>query len=163
MKLLVPLLLLFFSSVAAQADWKTFLHGKPAAAVAGPPDAKAASISFAPEVATDPQILEFMQAFAEAMRVHDGKSLKPRLSDKYSIADLPDGQDATDLFMQGMVKMKAPDEIVITSIAREGEVRVATTEFRSPEKVKTRTFKFDPAGKLLSADFFKLEIHGHGF
>src|SRR3954447_21510225 len=163
MKTIVPLLVLFFSTLSAHADWKTFLHGKPAAAVAGPPDAKAATITFAPEVPTDPQILEFLQAFAEAMRVHDGKSLRPRLSEKYTSADLPDGHDATDLFMQGMVKVKAPDEIVITSIAREGEVRTATTEFRSPEKVKTRTFKFDPAGKLLSADFFKLEVHGHGF
>ena len=61
--------------------------------------------------------------------------------------------------MQGMVQIKAPEEIVITSVAREGDERVATTEFRSADRTKTRIFKFDPAGKLLSSDLFKLEIH----
>lgn len=152
-------ILILLSCVGGRADWKTFFHGAPPAATPGPPDAKAAVVSFAPGVAPDPQIMEFTQAFAEAMRIHDGKALKPRLSDKYSIEDMPDEHNAVDFFMQAMVKVKAPDEIVITAIERQGEARVVTMEFRAPDKTKTRTFKFDPAGKLLSADFFKLQFH----
>ncbi|MFL6568679.1 MAG: hypothetical protein ACJ8HQ_04290 [Chthoniobacterales bacterium] len=163
MKKLAVLLVLLVSPLSTQADLKSFFHGTQAAATPGPPDAKAASVSFAPDVAADSQVLEFTQAFAEAMRVHDGKSLKPRLSEKYTIENMPAGQDPTELLMQAMVRMKAPEEIVVTSIVREGGVRIATTEFRTPEKTKTRVFKFDPNGKLISADFFKLEMHGHGF
>ena len=151
--------LILFSCVGGRADLKSFFHGTPPAATPGPPDAKAAVVSFAPGIAPDPQIMEFLQAFAEAMRIHDGKALKPRLSDKYSIEDMPDDMNAIDFFMQAMVKVKAPDEIVITAIDRQGDVRVATMEFRAPDKTKARTFKFDPAGKLLSADFFKLQRH----
>jgi len=158
MKKLVCILILL-SCVGGRADWKSFFHGTPPAATPGPPDAKTASVSFAAGVSADPQIMEFMQAFAEAMRMHDGKALKPRLSVKYSIEDMPDEHNAVDFFMQAMIKVKAPDEIVITAIERQGDVRVATIEFRAPDKTKTRTFKFDSAGKLLSADFFKLQFH----
>jgi len=153
------LLAILLTAVAAQADLKTWLHGAPPPPpTPGPPDAKAATVAFAPNVSPDKQILEFMQAFAEAMRVHDGKSLKPRLSDRYEIEDLPEGHKAIDFFMQAMVKVRAPEEIVIMAIEREGEARLAKTEFRSAERgTKERTFKFDPNGKLLSADFFTLK------
>ena len=152
------LILFLLSSLSARADLKTWLHGAPPAPSPGPPDAKAAAVSFAPTIATDKQILEFMNAFAEAMRVHDGKSLKPFLSDSYSIEGLPEEHNAADFFMQAMVKIKAPDEIVITSVTPEGEARIAKVEFRSTERgTKERTFKFDAKGKLLSADFFTLK------
>lgn len=153
------LLAFLLTAVAAQADLKTWLHGAPPPPpTPGPPDAKAATIAFAPNVSPDKQILEFMQAFAEAMRVHDGKSLKPRLSNRYEIEDLPDGHSAIDFFMQAMVKVRAPEEIVIMAIEREGEARLARMEFRSAERgTKERTFKFDADGKLLRADFFNLK------
>jgi hypothetical protein len=60
--------------------------------------------------------------------------------------------------MQAMVKIKAPDEIVITSVSPEGDARIAKMEFRSEERgAKERTFRFDAKGKLLSADFFTLK------
>jgi hypothetical protein len=60
--------------------------------------------------------------------------------------------------MQAMVKVKAPDEMVVTALEREGETRLAKLEFRSTEHgTKERTFKFDANGKLLSADFFTLK------
>jgi hypothetical protein len=156
MKRLIPVLLLL-SVIAARADLKTWLHGAPPAPTPGPPDAKAAAVSFAPNVSPDKQILDFMNAFAEAMRVHDGKSLKPFLSDSYSIEGLPEEHNAADFFMQAMVKVKAPDEIVVMSVTSEGEARIAKVEFRSTERgTKERTFKFDAKGKLLSADFFSL-------
>jgi hypothetical protein len=151
-------LAILFSTVAAHADLKSWLHGAPPAPSPGPPDAKVAAVSFAPNVADDKQILEFLKAFAEAMRVHDGKSLKPMLADAYAIEGLPDEHNPVDFFLQAMVIVKAPDEIVVTGIERDGERRVAKLEFRSTERgTKQRTFKFDTNGKLLSADFFTLK------
>ena len=152
------LVLLLLSAAVTQADLKSWLHGTPAAPSPGPPEAKAAVVSFAPNVADDKQILEFLKAFAEAMRVHDGKSLKPMLADAYTIEGLPDEHNPVDFFMQAMVIVKAPDEIVVTGIERAGERRVAKLEFRSTERgTKQRTFKFDANGKLVSADFFTLK------
>jgi hypothetical protein len=154
------LILILLSAIGARADLKTWLHGAPPPPpTPGPPDAKAATVAFAPNVTPDKQVLDFMNAFAEAMRIHDGKALKPLLSDRYAIDDLPDGHGSpTDFFMQAMVKVKAPEEIVITGIEREGETRIAKMEFRSIERgTKERTFKFDANGKLLSADFFTLQ------
>lgn len=152
------LVLLLFSAAVAQADLKSWLHGTPPKPSPGPPDAKAAAVSFAPNVADDKQILEFLKAFAEAMRVHDGKSLKPLLADAYTIEGVPDEHNPVDFFMQAMVIVKAPDEIVVTGLDRSGETRIAKLEFRSAERgTKERTFKFDANGKLLSADFFTLK------
>ncbi|HEX4629464.1 MAG TPA: hypothetical protein VH188_00730 [Chthoniobacterales bacterium] len=154
----LTLVLLLFSVIGARADLKTWLHGTPPAPSPGPPDAKAAAVSFAANVTPDKQILDFMNAFVEAMRIHDGKSLKPFLSERYAIEDLPEDHDPADFFMQAMVIVKAPDEIVITGIASERETRIAKMEFRSAERgTKVRTFKFDAKGKLLSADFFTLK------
>jgi hypothetical protein len=155
----LALILILLSTIAARADLKTWLHGTPPAPTPGPPDAKAAVVSFATGVTPDKQILDFMNGFAEAMRIHDGKSLKPSLSDRYAIEDLPEGAgSAADFFMQAMVKVKPPDEIVITGIERQGETRSAKIEFRSAERgTKERRFKFDANGKLLSADFFTLK------
>jgi hypothetical protein len=156
----IVLLFLLLSVMGARADLKSWLHGAPPPPpTPGPPDAKTASISFAANVSPDKQIFDFLNAFAEAMRIHDGKSLKPLLSERYEIEDLPEGHgSAADFFMQAMVKIKAPDEIVVTGIEREGESRVTKMEFRSGERgTKERTFKFDPNGKLLSADFFTLK------
>jgi hypothetical protein len=155
----LALILILLSIIGAHADLKTWLHGTPPAPTPGPPDAKAAAVSFATGVTPDKQILDFMNAFAEAMRIHDGKSLKPLLSDRYAIEDLPEEQgSAADFFMQAMVRVKAPDEIVVTGVEREGETRIAKMEFRSAERgTKERRFKFDANGKLLSADFFTLK------
>lgn len=154
----LALILLLCSAALAPADLKTWLHGAPPAPTPGPPDPKAAAISFAPNVYADQQILDFLKAFAEGLRIHDGKALKPFLSQAYSIDGLPEEHDPVDFFMQAMVKVKAPDEIVVTGIERDGETRVAKLEFRSAEKgTKERTFKFDGNGKLLSADFFALK------
>jgi hypothetical protein len=60
--------------------------------------------------------------------------------------------------MQAMVVVKAPEEIVVTALEREGDARTAKMEFRSTERgTKERTFKFDANGKLLSANFFTLK------
>src|ERR1043166_4570860 len=96
----LTLVLLFLSAIATRADLKTWLHGAPPAPSPGPPDAKAATVSFASNVTPDKQILDFMNAFAEGMRVHDGKALKPFLSESYSIEGLPEEHNAVDFLMQ---------------------------------------------------------------
>jgi len=152
------LALTLLCAITARADLKTWLHGTPPAPSPGPPDAKAAAVSFASNVTPDKQILDFLKAFAEAMRIHDGKSLKPLLSDSYSIEGAPEESHPADFLMQALVKVKAPDEIVVTGITPEADMRIAKTEFRSAEKgTKERTFRFDSKGKLLSADFFTLK------
>jgi hypothetical protein len=157
-RLIAILVLLSAIAIGVRADLKTWLHGAPPAPSPGPPDAKAASVSFAPNLTPDKQILDFMNAFAEALRVHDGKTLKPFLSERYSIDGVPEEHNPVDFFMQAIVKMKAPEEIVIISVTPEGETRIAKMEFRSAERgTKERTFKFDARGKLLSADFFTLK------
>jgi hypothetical protein len=154
----LALILICLCAVGARADLKTWLHGPQEKPTPGPPDAKAAAVSFAPNIAADKTVLDFMEAFAEALRVHDGKSLKSRLSERYMIDDLPDENDPVDFFMQAMVKVKAPDEIVITAVERDGETRVAKMEFRAAGRETTqRTFRFDSSGKLISADFFALK------
>lgn len=143
--------------MGARADLKTWLHGAPPAPSPAPPDAKAAAVSFGANVSPDKQIIDFMKAFAESMRIHDGKALKPFLAESYSIEGLPEEHDAIDFFMRAMVQIKAPDEIVITGITPDGEIRIAKAEFRAGERKIERTFKFDAKGKLLSADFFTLK------
>ena len=74
---------------------------------------------------------------------------------------MPEGENAQDFFMQAMAKIKAPNEMIVTSIEPAGDLREAKVEFRSQDRPpKTRTFRFDSAGKLVSADFFSLQRHG---
>lgn len=161
MKKLLPLALVLFSTFAAEADRKNWLHGQAPAATPGPPDATAAKVSFASEVPADKPILEFMLAFAEALRVHDGAALKPRISERFEVEGASEGSDAVDFLMQAITKMKAPNEMIVSSLEADGDVRIAKVEFRSADRpAKTRTFRFDSAGKLLSADFFSLQHHG---
>jgi hypothetical protein len=163
MKKLLILALLVFSNIAAHGDWKTLLHGTPPKATPGPPDATAATVSFAPEVPVDKPLGEFLNAFAEALRVHDGTALKPRISDKYQVPEFPEEKNGVEFLMQAIVKAKAPNELIVTSIQPDGDGRVAKVEFRSADRpAKTKTFRFDAAGKLISSDMFTLQRHGFG-
>lgn len=140
-------------------DLKSFFHGSPQKPL--PPEAKAATVSYAPGVAPDKEVFDFMLAFAEAVRQHDGASLKPRLSEHYTIEEMVNNSAPSDLFAQAIGQLKSPNELIITALEKEGEVRVARVDFQTGGRpAKHRTFKFDPAGKLLSADFFTLRVHG---
>ena len=161
MKKILTLVLLFFSIVVAQAGLKEWIHGTQPAATPGPPDAKAATVSFAADVPPDKPIMDFVLAFAEAVRVHDGTALKPRVSEKFTVEGAPEGSNATDFLMQAMVKAKSPNELIVTKVEASGDVRVATVEFRTPARpTKTKTFRFDADGKLVGTDFFTLQRHG---
>src|SRR5438477_11925694 len=99
-RLIVTLILLLALAIGVRADLKTWFHGAPPAPSPGPPDAKAAAVSFAGNVTDDKQITGFLKAFAEAMRVHDGKTLKPMLAEAYAIQGLPEELNPVDFFMQ---------------------------------------------------------------
>jgi hypothetical protein len=139
------------------------LHGVPAPRPPGPPEAVAAKVSFAADVAPDPQVRDFLEAFAEAIRIHNGAGFKPRLSARYAIEGLPPEADASDFFLQAVAKSKGAKEIVVRSIESRGDLRVVTAEFRTAEgSSKNRTFQFDADGRLVSADFFSLQRQAHG-
>ena len=153
-----------FTVLAGLLDFLKSLHGTPPARPPLKPEAKAAAVAFASDVKVDVQILDFLQALAEAIRAHDGKPMLPRLSAKYTIDDLPEGRDPIEFFLLAIGQVKGADEIVAVSIEREGDLRIARAEFRSADNpAKRRVFKFDAAGKLLWSDFFLLKRqHGDG-
>lgn len=160
MKKNLPLLFILFSIISAQAGLKEWIHGTPPPATPGVPEAKAAAVTFSTGVASDKPVLDFMQALAEAYRLHDGTALKPRLAAKFAMEEIPSDLDATDVLMRGIAQTKAPNEIVINSIESASDVRIAKVEFRSADRPpKTRTFRFDAEGKLLSCDLFKAQRH----
>ena len=145
------------------ADLKTFFHGEPPPPAKAPPPKVTAIVTYAPGVTEDLQVDSFMKAFAAALMARAGEPLLPRLSDQYAIADLPEGHKAADLFLQAVGRMPGPKEIVIQAIAKTGEIRTARMEFRYENNtVKSRTLKFDAAGRLLSSDLFTLKFQAHG-
>lgn len=142
------------------ADLKSFFHGETVPPKA-PPPAVTATVVFAPGVAPDPQVAGFMKAFAAAVKARDGRLMLPRLADGYTVDDLPEDHKAADFFLQAVERTPGPAEIVIQSVELKGQVRIARMEFRFPNRVATKTFKFDAAGKLLRSDLFSLKrVHG---
>jgi len=145
------------------ADLKTFFHGEQPPLAKAPPPKVLATVAYASGVAADLQVEGFMKAFAAALMARDGEPLLPRLSDQYAIADLPEGHKASDLFLQAIGRLPGPQEILIQSIETTGDVRTARMEFRyANSTVKSRTLKFDAAGRLLSSDLFALKFEQHG-
>lgn len=152
--------LLFLSPAIVRADLKTLLHGaeaKPSTT----PQAQPATVAYAPGATPDDQITSFMMAFAEAVRTGDGALLRTRLSDKYTIDDLPVDHSAPDLFVHAIGSLSGKlEEVIINSVDRDGEARVAKVDFRSSNRTTPRIFKFDAAGKLLYTNFFTLRRLG---
>jgi hypothetical protein len=122
-----------------------------------------ATVAYATGVVADPQVDGFLRGFADALKARDGRPLLPRLSEQYAIADLPEGHQAPDLFLQAVDRLPGPTEILIQSIEKVGDVRTARAEFRyANNTVKPRTLKFDAAGRLLSSDLFALKFQPQG-
>lgn len=139
------------------ADLKSFLHGEPAPPPKAPPPKVTATVTFAPGVVVDPQVEAFLRALAGAIKAREGRPLLPQLSDKYTVADLPEDHKATDFFLQAIERIPGPTGIIIQSVERKNEVRVVRTEFHyESSPTKMRTFKFDAAGRLLASDLFSL-------
>ena len=104
-----------------------------------------------------------MRAFAEAIKAREGKPLLARLSDKYAIDDLPQDRKAGDLFLQAIDTIPGATEIIIQSVERKNDMRIAKVEFKyNAVNIKLKTFRFDAAGKLLWSDLFVLKRQGQG-
>lgn len=146
--------MVFSSSLFAQHDPSgagAAMHG--AAQPTGP--AKLAEVSFAPGVA-DKNIESFFRGLAEALKTRDGKPLLPRLAAGYTIEGLPPEWEIRPSFVKAIGMVPGPDEMVITSIKREGDIKLVAAEFHFPTRVTTKTFKFDAEDKLLGTDFIAM-------
>jgi hypothetical protein len=145
------------SAAPAFADWKSFFHGDPPPFVKAPPPKQLAVVSSVAGLQPDPQVESFMRALANAVMARDGSVLLPRLSERYAINDMPYDAKASQFMVQAIGKMPGPTQIVIQSVEVNGAVRIAKAEFHYvPERVSTKTFRFDTNGNLLSSDLFTL-------
>ena len=166
----LPLLLVSAACAAATvsaapllfADLKSFFHGEPAQPPKAPPPKVTATVTTADGVTPDKQVEDFFRAFAGAVKARDGAPMLPRLSDKYTIADLPEDRKASDFFVMGVEQTPGPEAITIQSVELKGAVRIVKAEIRYAAKTVVKTFQFDATGKLLASDLFKLTRVEHG-
>lgn len=153
----------FHAASTRNVDLRSFFHGDPPAPPKAPPPKQLATVATAPDVIADAQIESFMRAFADAIKAREGKPLLARLSDKYAIDDLPEGRKASDFLLQAIDSMPGGAEIIIKSVERKSDMRIAKVEFKyNADNIKLKTFRFDAAGKLLWSDLFVLKRQGQG-
>lgn len=152
------------ATVRQTADLKSIFHGEASAPRKAAPPPVTATVVTAEVVTPDKQVERFFQTFAAAIKARDGAPMRPLLSDKYTIADLPEDAKAADFFVMGVETTPGPEAITIQSIEAKGAVRTVKAEFRYTAKTVVKTFRFDAAGRLLASDLFKLkrEVQGHG-
>ena len=98
--------------------------------------AKLAEVSFAAGL-KDKAIESFFRGFAEALKTHDGKPLLPRIADGYTIEGLPPEWEIRESFVKAIGMIAGPDEIAVTAIKRDGDLKIVTTEFRFATRVAT--------------------------
>ena len=151
-----------FASSRQVADLKSFFHGEPAQPPKAPPPKVTATVATAAGVTPDQQVEDFFRAFASAVKARDGAPMRALLSDKYTLADLPEGHSAADFFVMGVERTPGPEVITIQSVELKGVVRTVKAEIRYPAKTAVKTFRFDAAGKLLASDLFTLMRVEHG-
>lgn len=145
------------------ADLRSFFHGEPAPPPKAPPPKQLATISVAPGATTDPQVEAFLRALANAIKARDGAPMLSQLSPQYAIDDLPSDKKPGEFFQQAVARIPGPAEIVIVSIEKRDATRIAKTEFRYGDgNVKSKTFRFDAATKLVWSDLFVLKTRRVG-
>jgi hypothetical protein len=146
-----------------KVDLRSFFHGEPPAPPKAPPPKHLAVVATAPGVASDPQIEGFLRAFAAALKARDGKAMLARLSDKYSIDGLPEGKKPSEFFEQAVERIAGPTEMIIKAVETSNNIRTAQVAVHyGPDLVKARVFRFDPQGRLLWSDLFRLQTQTHG-
>ena len=141
-------------------DWKSWLHGEPPVPAKAPPPKTVARVSVMADPG-DPRIEAFLRALAQGIKDRDARAVRPLLSRRYRIDDLPDGADPAAVFEQAVGQMPGPVEIVLTSIEAREDVRIAHVEFRYAERPSTqRLLRFDADGRLVASDLFTVRRHG---
>src|SRR5882724_8720050 len=84
------------------ADLRSFIHGETVEpAKKAPPPKVTPVVSTAAGVVADAQIEDFLRAFADALKAREGVRMLSRLSDRYTMADLPEGHKASVFFVMG--------------------------------------------------------------
>ncbi len=157
--LLVLTLCTLAAAKPASADLRSFFHGEPAAPPKAPPPKQLAVVSSAAGVAADPQIESFFRSLADALKARDSKPALARLSERFSIDDLPDGFKPARLFAQAVETTAGPTEIVIKAVEKQNNIRSAKVELRyEAGKTKEKVFRFDAAGLLLWTDWFQIKV-----
>jgi hypothetical protein len=155
--------LAFIPALSHAFDWRSLLHGEPELPPKAPPAKTLATVSTAAGAARDPEVEAFMRALAEALKTREAKPMVARLADAYTIDAMPAGSKAPELFVIAVERIPAPSEIVIQGVEAAGATRTATAEFRyGSAPPKTRTFRFDRAGRLLRSDLFAVSTRRHG-
>lgn len=149
----------FLSAVAPLplADLKSFFHGEQAAPPKAPRPKATAIVSTAAGVPVDPQIVDFLRAFAVAIQAREGKQMLPRLAEGLDLGNLPHGLNAADLFVLGIDRMAGPTSLVIVAVEKKDTTRVAKVELHYPNQTKAKTLNFAADGKLLSTDLFAVK------
>lgn len=149
-------------ALPARADLKSWLHGSgPAPQPKAAPPAQLAVVSHANGVAADAQVDAFLRTLAAAIKARDGDAMRPLLSERYAVADLPAGAKPADFFVQAVERMPGPLEMVVQAIVVEAGTRVVKVELRlSNDRQSSKTFRFDAAGRLLASDLFRLQVQG---
>jgi len=143
------------------ADLRSFFHGEAAMPPKAPPPPVLAVVATAAGLVPDPQVEDFLRAFAAAVKAREGSRMAPFLSAKYTIADLPEEYTAADFFAQAVDRTPGPEALTIQSIEAKGALRLVRVAFKYPAKTKVRNFQFDADGKLLSSDLFTLKRVEH--
>ena len=154
------LLLLLASPLTAPAfDWRSLLHGNAEMPPKAPPPKHGVNVSTAAGGGTDAEVEAFMRALAEAFKAREARPMVARLSEKYTIDSLQIDSAAPEMFVTAIERIPAPTEIVIQKVERSGATRVASTEFRyGSAAAKSKTFRFDAAGRLTWSDLFTVSV-----
>ena len=135
------------------ADLKSFFHGD-AFPPKAPPPAAVATVATAPGATSDPQVEDFLRAFAAAVMARDAAPLQSRLAEKFSMPGLPEGHTAPEIFTLGVETMPGPTALVVRSVETKGSVRTARVELHLPNRITLKVLQFDPAGRLVASDLF---------
>jgi hypothetical protein len=155
------LLALLLLAAVAGPSVHAFHHEPPPKAK---PSEKPAAVSFAPEAKADAAIEKFFRALALGLHQRDGQPVVALLAPDYTIEGLPANaaQSPAEIFGQAIERINAPEEFVITAVRPAADGPTVKAELQFPNRVVTRTFKFDPTGRLQRSDFFKINAQPHG-
>jgi len=115
-------------------------------------------VLFAEGIQTDLDVLAFMTAFAETLRIHDGKPFLPYLAENFTIQGFP-GADMPGAFVMAISMIRDPEEIIITAIDPQPDLTLKIkTGFKYSKRTAAREFTLSPDHKLISTSLMTLKV-----